>query len=260
MSDAEELVLGARPNTPDRPEELVLVARGVRGDINPAALVDDDGQPLWSPGPAGNVRELVRDHDAHGHTVGASLFELPGRTWVIAQGSARGRAREAFAHPFGRPTIDLDPQALAVVRLDGPSLVKRFHALQELGALAAVGGHLQSVTLALPPGAEHTVTAKLAYAEDDFAAAADVTVREAIGAVSRSGRPGLAWLASAESTTSRRPSSSPPPSPASSWALCFRRLRSARPRRPGACPLAREALAPLIVLCIGRRPCQTRER
>ena len=40
-------------------------------------------------------------------------------------GAARARAREAFAHPFGRPPLDLDPQALAIVRIDGPSLVER---------------------------------------------------------------------------------------------------------------------------------------
>jgi hypothetical protein len=197
MSDAEELVLGTRPDTPDGPGELVLVARGVRADIDPAALVDDDGHPLWGPGPAGGVRELVRDSDEHGHPVGASLFELPGRTWVVAQGPARARAREAFAHPFGRPGIDLDPQALAVVRIDGPSLVKRIQALQDLGGLAAVGRHLRSVTLALPPGAEHTVTATFAYSDDDAAASADVAAREVIGALSRTKRPALAWLTSA---------------------------------------------------------------
>ncbi|MGH7297183.1 MAG: hypothetical protein ACRELB_19750, partial [Polyangiaceae bacterium] len=197
MSDAEELVVGMRPDTIDGPGELVLVARGVRADVDPATLVDDEGHTLWSPGPPGRVRELVRDRDEHGHPVGASLFELPGRTWVIAQGPARARARQAFAHPFGRPAMELDPQAVAVVRFDGPSLVKRIPALQDLGRLASVGHRLRSVTLALLPGAEHTVVATLAYAADDAAAAAEVTLREVVGAVARTHPPGLAWLGSA---------------------------------------------------------------
>jgi hypothetical protein len=194
MSDAEELVMGQRPETRDHPGELVLVARGVRADVDPAKLVDDDGHPLWAPGPAGAVRELLRETDEHGHAIGASLFELPARTWVIAQGDARVRAREVFAHPFDRPSMTLDPQALAIVRIDGPSLVGRVHALQDLGGLAAVGRRLRSVTLALPPGAEHVVRATLAYADDDAAGAAEVTARAAIDALARSKKPGLEWL------------------------------------------------------------------
>src|SRR5262249_69682 len=156
---AEELIVGIRPDAPDQPGERVLVARGVPGDTDPAKLVDDAGHSLWAPGPPGPVRELVQEQDEHGHPAGASLFELPGRTWVVAQGPARARAREAFAHPFNRPPMDLDPVALAIVRIDGPSLVSRVHALQDLGGLASIGKHLRSATLTLPPGAEHTVHA-----------------------------------------------------------------------------------------------------
>jgi hypothetical protein len=200
MSDAQELVLSWRPDTIDGPGEQVVVASGVRADVDPATLVDDGGQPLWAAGPSGRVRELVRDRDEHGHPVGASLFELPGRTWVIAQGPARERARQAFAHPFGRPPIiDIDPQALAFVRIDGPSLVTRARPLQDLGGLAAVGHHLRSILFSLRPGAEHTVAATLAYADDDAAGTAEVALQEVVGAVRRTHRPAtLAWLASAQ--------------------------------------------------------------
>jgi hypothetical protein len=90
-----------------------------------------------------------------------------------------------------------DPQAVAVVRLDGPAIVKHVRALQDLGGLAAVGNHLRSVVLALSSGAEHTVTATLAYADDDAAAGAQVAAEETVGALSRSGNPKLAWLSSA---------------------------------------------------------------
>ncbi len=174
MADAEELVVGLRPDGPDGPGERVLVARGVRADLDPGKLVDTDGHPLWAPGPPGRVRELVLERE------GASLFELPGRTWVMAEGDARARAREAFAHPMNRPPPKLDPDALALVRIDGPSLVARVRVLQDLGALAAIGHHLRAVTFVLPPGAEHAVRATLAYAGDDDAALAEVAASELV--------------------------------------------------------------------------------
>lgn len=199
MSDADELVMALRPDTADGPGETVLVARGVRADIDPGALTDDDGRTLWTAGPASGVRELVRERDEQGHPVGASLFELPGRTWVIAQGDARTRAREVFAHPFNRPALDLEPQALAIVRIDGPSLVARVRALQDLGRLSGLGRHLRSVTFVLPPGADRSVRMTLAYVDDDSAALAEVVLKELVGAVSRSSKAGwLAWLGGAQ--------------------------------------------------------------
>jgi hypothetical protein len=214
LSSAEELVAGLRPETQDHPAEMVLVARGVPASVDPAKLADDDGAPMWSPGPPGTARELVYEADAKGHPVGASLFELPGRTWVIATGPARRRAREAYAHPFGRPMLDLDPQALAIVRLDGPSLVQTVHALQDLGSLAAVGRHLRAVTLTLAPGAEHAAVpptagrqpegltrvlrAALAYDDDDSAAAAGVTALSRVAEWAHMRSPVMAWLGTAQ--------------------------------------------------------------
>lgn len=197
VEDADEVVMGLRPDTPDHPGELVLVARGVRADIDPGKLVDSEGHGFWSPGPSGAVRELVCEQDAHGHPVNASLFELPGRTWVIATGPARQRARDAFAHPFARPPMDLDASALAIVRIDGPSLVARIPFLQEYGGLAAAGRRLRSVTLTLPPGGQGSVQATLAYADEDAAAFAEVSIREHVEAVARQKPEGLAWIGSA---------------------------------------------------------------
>jgi hypothetical protein len=198
VEDADEVVVGLRPDTPDHPGELVLVARGVRADIDPVKLVDAEGHGLWSPGPSGSVREIVCDQDAHGHPVGASLFELPGRTWVIATGPARQRARDAFAHPFARPPMELDASALAIVRIDGPSLVQRVAFLQEYGGLAAAGRRLKSVTFAVPPGGEGSVKATLTYADEDAAAFAEVSIREHVDAVARQKPEGLAWIGSAK--------------------------------------------------------------
>jgi hypothetical protein len=197
MEDADEVVAGVRADAPDRPGELVLVARGTRADLDPGKLVDEDGRALWATGPTGSVRELVRERDEHGAAIAASLFELPGRTWVIASGDARTRARDVFAHPVRRPQWEFDREALAIVRLDGPSLVARVRPLQPTGGLSAVGKRLQSVTLTLPPGGAKEVSATLSYGTEDAAALAEVAVREAMAAVSRSKRESLAWLASA---------------------------------------------------------------
>jgi hypothetical protein len=193
--EADEVLAGARPGEPDRPGELVVVARGVRADLDPGKLVDADGRALWTPGPSGRVRELVRD--SRSVEAAASLFELPGRTWVVASDEARARARAVFAHPLGRPVLDLDRDALAIVRIDGPSLVQRVRPLQMSGGLAAVGRRLQSVTFVLPPGGAGAVRATLSYADEDAAAFAEVAVREAIAAVRRTGREGVVWIGAA---------------------------------------------------------------
>src|SRR5208283_1593137 len=115
-------------------------------------------------GPSGPTRELVRERDEHGATVGASLFELPGRTWVVVTGGARSRARDAFAHPAQRPPLQLaDPDSLAIVRVDGPSVVAHIPVLQDRGDLAAVGRHLRSLTVVLPPGGEGAIRFTFTY-------------------------------------------------------------------------------------------------
>jgi hypothetical protein len=197
MEGADEVIAGVRADAPGQVGELVLVAQGTRADIDPGKLVDDDGRVLWAPGPSGPVRELVRERDEHGAPIAASLFELPGRTWVVVAGDARSRAREAFAHPVNRPMIDLDREALAMVRLNGPSLVAHVRPLQGSGGLGAVGKRLQSVTFLLPPGGAREVSATLSYGSGEAAAFAEVALREAIAAVSRSKREGMGWLASA---------------------------------------------------------------
>ena len=198
IEDAEEVVIGARPDTRELAGEFLFVERGVRADVDPAKLVGDDGQPLWAPGPGGPTRELVRERDEKGHPVDASLFELPGRTWVVVTGAARTRARDAFAQPAQRPPLQLDPDALVLVRLDGPSLVSHVRGLQDLGTFAAVGRRLRSVTLTLPPGGEGVVKATLGYADEDAAAFAEVALREIVAAVTRSKSEKMAWLGTAK--------------------------------------------------------------
>jgi hypothetical protein len=138
-------------------------------------------------------------------------------------GDARARARDVFAHPRGRAALHLgadDADALLVVRIDGPSLVTRVHALQPPAGLAAIGRRLRAVTLVLSggtaspvadtdapapdagraPGLVHlrrSVRATLTYADADAATMAEATVRDVLGAIARKKPDDLAWLANA---------------------------------------------------------------
>jgi hypothetical protein len=205
MEDADEVVVGLSEPA-GRAAEMLFVERGVRSDIDPAKLVDDGGALLWTPGPSGPFRELIREHpDRRASPTGddddpdASLFELPGRTWVIASGPARDRARDAFTHPLNRPVpwSRSDPHALGFVRIDGQSLVSHVKQLRG-GRLAAVGHNLLSTFLSLPPGAEHTVRVVLDYADDDAALGAEAILREVFAALGRREEPALAWLGGAK--------------------------------------------------------------
>jgi hypothetical protein len=216
VEDADEVVVGI-PSEGGEAGDLVMVVEGVSASIDPSKLVDSDGRALWAPGPTGRVRELVRERDERGSPLDASLFELPGRTWVIASGQSRARARDAFAHPLGRPPLELDPDALAIARIDGPSLVARFRALQDLGALAAIGRKLRTLTVRLPAvqggvqagvqgsaqgSAQGTdgavVEIALGYGDEDAAAFAEVRAREVVEVVARKKPDRLAWLAKAK--------------------------------------------------------------
>jgi hypothetical protein len=196
VEDADEVLVGVDAGSSDA-RDLVVVTRGVRADLDPGKLSDGEGHTLWQPGPSGAVRELVCERDAHGADIGASLFELPGRTWVIASGEARARARDVFAHPVNRPIPELERDALAVVRLDGPSLVRHTRQLQGTGPLSALGHHLQWAAAALPPGDERVVRATLSYTDDDSAGVAEIAVRETLMALARSKSDRFAWLGSA---------------------------------------------------------------
>lgn len=241
MEDAEEVIIGLRPDAAVAASgaagegEVVVVVRGVRADVDPATLVDADGHPLWAPGPGGRVRELVRTANASSSDApapstpadspaAASLFELPGRTWLIASGNARERARAVFARPLGRPGMRLerfDPdggETLILLRIDGPSLVARVRALQPggagtdgrapPGALGTLGRHLEALTVELAAGSSapdaspdaelhRTIRASLSYAEPDAAARAEATARDVIAAIGRKKPDDLAWLAGA---------------------------------------------------------------
>jgi hypothetical protein len=203
--------LGLAPLTgvtsdPGNRRDFVVVLRGVRQDLDPASLVDDDGSPLWAPGPPGRVRELVHPAAADGASE-TSLFELSGRTWVVASGPARARTRDTFdgvtdrdmTQAPGPPDaerrgtsrgtspvvgLNLDPAALVWARLSGPTLVAHVGVLRPPALLAPVGQDLAAVTVALAPGTDAVLRATFAYKGERAAAAAEATLRQAFRAIS----------------------------------------------------------------------------
>jgi len=200
IEDADEVLFGLYSLGGDGADadDFAAAVLGVRADIDPATLVDSDGHPLWTAGPVGPVRELVHERDEQGLPMDASLFELPGRTWIIAAGRARARAREALARPRGRPDpVPMAADALAMVRVDGPSLSSRVPALHPPSPLAPIGRGLQWVSLELATDAHSPVQALLVYSSPGAAAAAESAARDAVEAVRRRKPEGFAWIGDA---------------------------------------------------------------
>jgi hypothetical protein len=232
LEDADEVIIGARDPGPDsrREASLVIVLLGVRADIDPARLVDDNGRFLWVPAMAGPVRELMRapsERDSDSEGTNASLFELPGRTWVIASGGARPAARatlaqtrtgaagssearertqtrtgaagssEARERTLIEEVVDLAPEAVAMLRLSGPALVARTRALRPPGLLAPLGRDLAAVTVVLSGGDDAVLRATLSYNAPQAVAPAESTLHEALEALSRAKSPTFAWLRAA---------------------------------------------------------------
>jgi hypothetical protein len=191
LESSEEVLFALRATRGVAADDMTIVVRGVRADFDATKLHDEHGGAWWGPSTspaAARVQELV--HERGGPP--ASLFILPERTWVVAAGPARDRARDAFAHPFGRPTPIKDTSALLLVRLDGKSLVEAVPRLRR-GALEALGRKLDALTIALLPSPDG-LQARLTYADEDAAAWAELTLRQVVEALGREGGEKLAWL------------------------------------------------------------------
>jgi hypothetical protein len=216
IEDADQVIVqldGDLPTSAEQAEptvhELVLVLLGTRADIDPAKLVGPDGDLLWSAGPNGAVTELVHEKDHDGTPNPSSLFELSNRTWVVASGPARERCREAFARPLLHAPPSFASDALATLRIDGPSLVERVSLIGPSGPLAPLGHGLSSVVLEvlaaadLPPeGAprkadripERDMRARITYSDARAAGQAATTLRGISAALGRAKPAGLGWL------------------------------------------------------------------
>jgi len=199
LEGCEEIIVGIRKDATG--EDAALVIRGVPASLDPAKMTDATGHTvLRLVDPRARVPEyewIDRQSTASG-----SVFVLPDRTWVGTIGDARGRARQAFVSPFGRPTPKTDPEALATVRLDAATFLSgpRFANSQVVGPLTR---KLRAVTLGLLPG-KGGVVAQLQYETEDASAWAEMHAKRVLDEIAHQApRPGHAspdWLKTATVT------------------------------------------------------------
>jgi hypothetical protein len=197
LEGCEEIIIGVRKDGTG--EDSALVFRGVPASLDPQKMTDAAGHPVLR---LVDARSKVPEYQwiDRQSTSEGSLFILPDRTWVGALGEARGRARQAFASPFGRPVPKIDAEALASVRLDAATFLQgpRFASSPMLGPLTR---KLGSVTVALKPG-KGGVVATLQYANEDSSAWAEMHAKRILGEIGKQepkrGTPSLDWLKTAQ--------------------------------------------------------------
>lgn len=192
LEGCEEIVVGIRKDA--QGEDAALVFRGVPASLDAAKMTDSTGHPVFR---LVDPRSRVPEYEwiDRKSTDTGSVFVLPDRTWVGTIGDARGRARQAFLSPFGRPAPKSDPQALATVRFDAATVLQtpRFARSPVVGPLTR---KLSALTLALMPG-KGGLVATLQYADEDASAWAEMHVKRVIGELAAS-RPALTWLKDAK--------------------------------------------------------------
>jgi hypothetical protein len=180
---SDEVVLAMDANGRDAVVGLV----GAPADLDPARLIDTEGRPLWRP--VGDLRAGVAELASVGTSAGAgdtaSLFVLPGRTWVVATGEAAPRARAALEHPPSHVRAIFGAgEEIARVDLLGATLRQKDARLRE-GALAPLGSTLDRASVALLPGAEGVVKVELVYPKPEDAALASARAEEVVQAFRR---------------------------------------------------------------------------
>ena len=191
LEGCEEVVVGIKKDA--QGEDAALVFRGVPASLDAAKMTDSTGHSVFRlVDPRARVPEYEWIDRTHAET--GSLFVLPDRTWVGTIGEARGRARQAFASPFGRPSLKADPEALATVRFDAPTFLRAPSrvALAKSPVVGPLTRKLRAITLALMPG-KGGVVATLQYEDEDASAWAEMHGRRVLGELAAS-RPALGWL------------------------------------------------------------------
>jgi hypothetical protein len=199
LEGCEEIIVGIRKD--QNGEDAALVIRGVPASLDPAKMTDATGHTVLR---LVDARARVPEYEwiDRQSTAGGSVFVLPDRTWIGTIGDARGRARQAFASPFGRPIPKNDPEALATVRLDAATFLSgpRFANSQIVGPLTR---KLRAVTLGLLPG-KGGVVAQLQYETEDASAWAEMHAKRVLDEIAHQApRPGHAspdWLKTATVT------------------------------------------------------------
>lgn len=185
VEGADELIVGLNKNL-----DAALVLRGVPASLDPQKVTDAEGQPLFR---LTTDRATILEYellDRRAARMGG-LFVLPERTWAFAIGDARARARAAFARPQNRPKPEVDPEALAVVRVSG-GLVR---AIERHPTYSVLTKKLLSATFALKPGKGGVVLA-LVYEEAGATAWAEMHAKRIVEELAKDTK--NAWLKEAK--------------------------------------------------------------
>ncbi len=197
FESCDEVIVAAHRDEETGADDAAVVFRGVPASMDPAKLVDGEGRPLFrSHDDRAKVPEFVPASATAGNARrSAALFVLPERTWVMASGTARARAEQAFATPSGRPAPKVDENALAVARV-GPEFVgkPRYAKSPVYGPLVR---RLTSATLLLDPKGGG-IRLVLAYQDDDGAAFGEAHAKRIAEALQEDKR--LTWLSQAKIT------------------------------------------------------------
>lgn len=208
-----------------QPDDAAIVLRGVPASLDPQRVTDAAGHPMFRlVDPHAKVPELERLERRD--VTGGSLFVLPDRTWVVAIGQARTRARQAFAAPFGRPAPRADAAALASVRLDANAFLKssRFGASPVTAPLVK---KLTAAIIGLRPG-KGGVVVTLQYQDEDATAWAEMQAKKVLAELAQAEPP--PHVERPLQAGARRPTT-PPPLPARESGPRFAWLKDAQVTR-----------------------------
>lgn len=189
---AEEIIVGLSEGS-----DAALVLRGVPASLDPKKITDAEGHALFRP--MNDRAEVIEYELLDRRYAGAgALFVLPDRTWIGALGDARARARQVFEVPVRRPAPEVDPEALAVVRVSG----RLVHALDRHPLFGVLSKKLTTAVFALRPGKGGLVIG-LTYADADRAAWGEMQAKRVVEELAKEGggpSERRAWLKRAEVT------------------------------------------------------------
>ncbi|OJY31166.1 MAG: hypothetical protein BGO98_45670 [Myxococcales bacterium 68-20] len=192
---AEEIIVGLSKGF-----DAALVLRGVPASLDPQKITDAEGRALFRPT---SDRAKVIEYELldRRHADAGAVFVLPDRTWVGTLGDARTRARQVFAMPARRPAPEVDPDALAVVRVSGPLV----HALDRHPLYGMLSKKLTTALFALKPGKGGLVVG-LTYADADATAWGEMQAKRVVEELAKDGgaaggvSESRAWLKTAKVT------------------------------------------------------------
>lgn len=187
LAGSDEIIVGITRHE-DRHDDVAIVFRGVPASLDPAKMTNAEGTLVLS---AADEHSRVPEYELTDQHLFGSIFVLPERTWVLTMGTARDRAKQAFASPKGKPLPQVDATALAVLRVDANVFGRR--------RSEGITTSLQSATITLAPGKDGLRLA-LSYEDENATKRAEPQVKQLVAALMRDKPERFNWLEGAKIT------------------------------------------------------------